>query len=83
MGLVLLGLLAAFRPITACSPLLAILLVSGLKAGFWSLQWGLNHLVALFVVAQAHLTLCHPIDCSTPGFPVIHCLPEFAQIHVR
>ena len=24
-----------------------------------------------------------PIDCSTPGFPVLHYLLEFAQIHVR
>ena len=23
-----------------------------------------------------------PLDCSMPGFPVPHCLPEFAQIHV-
>ena len=22
-------------------------------------------------------TLCDPMDCSTPGFPVLHCLPEF------
>jgi len=28
-------------------------------------------------------TLCHPTDCSTPGFPVLHCLPEFAQTHVH
>ena len=21
--------------------------------------------------------------CSTPGFPVLHCFPEFAQIHVH
>ena len=27
--------------------------------------------------------LCDPVDCSTPGFPVLHCLPEFAQIHVH
>ena len=26
-------------------------------------------------------TLCDPMDCSTPGFPVLHYLPEFAQIH--
>ena len=26
------------------------------------------------------LTLCDPIDCSTPGFPVHHQLPELAQI---
>ena len=23
------------------------------------------------------------MDCSTPGFPVLHCLPGFAQIHVH
>ena len=28
-------------------------------------------------------TLCDPIDCSTPGFPVLHCLPEFAQTHIH
>ena len=27
-------------------------------------------------------TLCDPMDCSRTGFPVLHCLPEFAQIHV-
>ena len=25
------------------------------------------------------LTLCNPTDCSTPGFPVLHYLLEFAQ----
>ena len=29
------------------------------------------------------LTLCYPIDYSTPGFPVLHYLPEFAQTHVH
>ena len=24
-----------------------------------------------------------PTLCSTPGFPVLHCLPEFAQVHVH
>ena len=24
-----------------------------------------------------------PMDCSTPGFPVLHCLPEFAQVHIH
>ena len=27
-------------------------------------------------------TLCDPMDCSTPGFPALHHLPEFAQTHV-
>ena len=35
----------------------------------------------MFIV-QLCLTLCNPMDCSTPGFPVLHCLPEFAQTHV-
>ena len=34
-------------------------------------------------VAQSCLTLCEPMDCSTAGFPVLHCLPEFAQTHVH
>ena len=33
-------------------------------------------------VAQLRPTLCDPMDFSTPGFPVLHYLPEFAQIHV-
>ena len=34
-------------------------------------------------VAQSCLTLCDPIDCSMPGFPVYHQLPELAQTHVH
>ena len=34
-------------------------------------------------VAQSCLTLCDPMDCSTPGFPVHHQLPELAQTHVH
>ena len=33
-------------------------------------------------VAKSYLTLCNPMDCSMPGFPVLHHLPEFAQTHV-
>ena len=33
-------------------------------------------------VAQLCLTLCDPMDCSTPGFPVHHQLSELAQTHV-
>ena len=32
------------------------------------------------LVAQLCLTLCDPLDCSMPGFPVLHSLLEFAQI---
>ena len=29
------------------------------------------------------LTLCDPMDCSTPGLPVPYHLPESAQVHVH
>ena len=34
-------------------------------------------------VAQSCLTLCNPMDHSTPGLPVHHQLPEFTQTHVH
>ena len=34
-------------------------------------------------VAQSCPTLCNPMDCSTPGLPTHHQLPEFTQIHVH
>ena len=34
-------------------------------------------------VAQPCLTLCNPMDCSSPGLPVHHQLPEFTQTHVH
>ena len=34
-------------------------------------------------VAQLCLTLCDPTECSTPGLPVHHQLPEFTQTHVH
>ena len=34
-------------------------------------------------VAQSCPTLCDPMDCSTPGFPVHHQLPELIQTHVH
>ena len=34
-------------------------------------------------VTQSFPTLCNPMDCSTPGLPVHHQLPEFTQTHVK
>ena len=34
-------------------------------------------------VAQSCLTLCDPMNCSTPGLPVCHKLPEFTQTHAH
>ena len=34
-------------------------------------------------VTQSCLTHCDPMNCSTPGLPVHHQLPEFAQTHIH
>ena len=34
-------------------------------------------------VAQSCLSLCDPMNCSTPGLPVHYQLPEFNQAHVH
>ena len=33
--------------------------------------------------AESCPTLCDPVDCSTPGLPVLQCPLEFAQIHIH
>ena len=38
---------------------------------------------SLSSVAQSYPTVCDPMDCSTPGLPVHHQLPEFTQTHVH
>ena len=40
-------------------------------------------LVQFSSVTQSCPTLCNPMDCSTPGFPVHHQLPELAQTHIH
>ena len=36
-----------------------------------------------YSVTMLCLTLCDPMDCSTPGFPVLQYHPEMAQTHVH
>ena len=42
---------------------------------FWIIQFS--------SVTQSCLTLCDPMDYSTPCFPVYHQLPDLAQTHVH
>ena len=42
-----------------------------------------HHSVQFSSVAQSCLTLCDPMNRSTPGLPVHHQLPEFTQTHVH
>ena len=48
--------------------------VSGTAGGFFNV---------CYLVAQSCPSLCNPMDCSLPGFPVLHYLLEFAQTHVH
>ena len=62
------------------SPVLAKILLSQFRKLYH--PW---NLITLFCcsIAQSSLTLCDPMDCSTPGFPVLHYSPELAQTHVH
>ena len=42
-----------------------------------------NDSVQFSSVAQSSPTLCDPMNCSMPGLPVHHQLPEFTQTHVH
>ena len=49
---------------------------------------GLNNIFSHFwrlccSVTKSCLTLCDPMDYRTPGSPVFHYLPEFAQTHAH
>ena len=56
------------------SPTIQLVWASGSRTGA---------LVQFSSVAQSCPTLCDPMDCSTPGFPVHHQLPESTQTHVH
>ena len=50
------------------------------------MQWDapvLGASVQFSSVTQSCPTLCDPLNCSTPGLPVHHQLPEFTQTHVH
>ena len=38
---------------------------------------------SMSVQSLSPVQLCDPMECSTPGFPVHHQLPEFTQTHVH
>ena len=53
----------------------ALLHASNLNWSLFSAQFSL--------VTQSSITLCDPMDCSTPGLPVHHRLLELTQTHVH
>ena len=48
-----------------------------------NLQMGIHINIHCCSVAQSCLTLCDRMDCSMPGFPVLHHLLEHTQTHVH
>ena len=54
-----------------------------LVGGFFTTVPSRKPLVQFSSVAQSCPTLCDPMNCSTPGLPVHHQLPEFTQTHVH
>ena len=50
-------------------------------------KWFVGSILVLGIqfgsLAQSCPTLCGPMDCGTPGFPIHHQLPELAQTHVH
>ena len=57
------------------------ILLSHKKEQNWVISRGMDG--PFSSVSQAYLTLCNPMDCSMPGLPVHHQLPEFTQTHVH
>ena len=50
----------------------------------WNIPFCYCCLVTQFSsVAQSHPILCDPMDCSMPGLPVHHQVPELTQTHVH
>jgi len=49
----------------------------------WAIVYNLLKQLSVQFGCSVVSTLCHPMDCSTPGLPVHHQLPEFTQTHVH
>ena len=61
--------------------------LSRMFTGFIAREWKYRRFLPLSVqfssVTQSCPTLCDPTDCSMPGLPVYHQLPEFTRTHVH
>ena len=54
------------------------------SGALWISHPSLSHTYLQFSsVTQSCPTLCDPMNCSMPGLPVHHQLPEFTQTHVH
>ena len=60
-----------------CSPWRSLILLDGLEPNC------LSQVIQFSSVAQSCPTLCDPMNCSMPGLPVHHQLPDFTQTHAH
>ena len=67
------------QKVSACKMLLLLIF----ELHFQSADWKVMIFCSVSSVAQSCPTLCDPMDCSTPGFPVHDQLLELAQTHVQ
>ena len=71
-----------FRIFNCIQTTMQITMIDWNKSSIFLIQHKLS--VSYFCsVSQSCWTLCNPMDCSTPGFPVFHYVPEFAQTQVH
>ena len=51
----------------------------------YNYKWDIrnNHTFWRYLLLFSHSVVCDPMDCSTPGFPALHHLPELVQTHVH
>ena len=66
------------KPDPVLSSFLTSLVSAQVCDTLWQEEWK-----SLVVQSLSRVWLCNFTDCSTPGFPVLHHLPEFAQTHVQ
>ena len=52
------------------------------RLDYWLEGYRFSH-ISVRSLAQSCPTLCDPMDCSMPGFPVHYQLPELAQTHAH
>ena len=62
----------------SCSPFLLVKSLCCVFLTCISFSWHCS-----WPVTKLYLAFCNPMNCSTPGFPVHHQLPEFTQTHVH
>ena len=72
---------AMFRVVTVLH-LVPCTISLSLSVDYFYFYWNIV-VIQFSSVAQLCQTLCDPMDCSTPGFPVHHHLLEFTQTHVH